>query len=307
MKKLLLLLAVGFAMTANAQRFEVTSLQEVKTGTEMPTFHPRFMPDGKTLMVCAENFNGLGLIDTEKKTYTHLTDMVAAGYYPAVSEDGKTIIVREKDYSDLSVDIHAINLENMTITTLMQGADHVNGVKFANGMLTLSQNGIPVTKQVTKSNFALAPTNNVYVTEEDLKLAVYVNGVRNIIDPLSTANYDAQYCWSSLSPDGTKILFGSGNHAYVCKVNGSGLVDLGELRAPVWRGNDYVVGMNDEDDGYFYTKSDIVIVKADGTGMQQLTQNSGEIKMFPAVSNDGNKVAFHTAEGKLYLMTIKEK
>lgn len=66
MKKSLLLLAVAFAFVANAQQFEVTSLQEVKVDTEMPTFHPRFMPDGKTLMVCSENFNGLGLIDTQK-------------------------------------------------------------------------------------------------------------------------------------------------------------------------------------------------------------------------------------------------
>ena len=66
--------------------------------------------------------------------------------------------------------------------------------------------------------------------------------------------------------------------------------------------------MVDEDDGYFYTKSDIVIVKADGTGkMQQLTNNSSEIKMHPSVSNDGNKIAFHTLDGKIYLMNIKEK
>ena len=40
MKKSLLLLAVAFAFVANAQQFEVTSLQEVKVDTEMPTFHP---------------------------------------------------------------------------------------------------------------------------------------------------------------------------------------------------------------------------------------------------------------------------
>ena len=150
--------------------------------------------------------------------------------------------------------------------------------------------------------------NDVYVTEEDLKLVVYTNGMPTVVDPLSTADYDAQYYWSSLSPDKTRILFGSGNHTWVCNLDGSNLIDLGEMRAPVWRGNDFVVGMNDEDDGYYYTKSDIVIVKADGTQkMQQLTSNSSEIKMFPSVSEDGSKIAFHTAEGKIYLMQIKEK
>ena len=308
MKKLLLMVTVMFAMVANAQQFEVTSLQEVKTKTEMPTFHPRFMPDGKTLMVSSENLNGLGLVDVQSGKYTHLTDMVAAGCHPAVSEDGKTIIVREKDYSDLSVDLYAINLENMTMSVVMPNCEHVNAVKFANGTLTYSQHGIPVTKQVTKANYAVAPKSNVYVTEEDLKVVVYVNGIRNVIDPFSTVNNDQNYCWASLSPNGMKIVFNCGNDAYVCNLNGSGLVKIGSLRAPVWRDDNYIVGMVDEDDGYFYTKSDIVIVKADGTGkMQQLTNNSSEIKMHPSVSNDGNKIAFHTLDGKIYLMNIKEK
>ena len=66
--------------------------------------------------------------------------------------------------------------------------------------------------------------------------------------------------------------------------------------------------MNDCHDGYYYTKSDIVIVRTDGTQFQQLTYPSNEIKMFPSVSADGNKIAFHTEnEGKIYIMTIKEK
>ena len=62
--------------------------------------------------------------------------MVAAGYYPAVSEDGNTIIVREKDYSDLSVDLYAIDLKSMTMSVIAEDYDHVNGVKFSNGTLT---------------------------------------------------------------------------------------------------------------------------------------------------------------------------
>ena len=29
--------------------------------------------------------------------------------------------------------------------------------------------------------------------------------------------------------------------------------------------------------------------------------------MFPSVNADGTKVAYHSTEGKIYLMTIKEK
>ena len=66
--------------------------------------------------------------------------------------------------------------------------------------------------------------------------------------------------------------------------------------------------MNDENDGYFNTKSDIVICKKDGSQLQQLTSSADkEIKMYPAVSADGSQIAFHTESGKLFLMTIKKK
>lgn len=97
MKKLILSVAVCLSATVSAQQFKVVSLQEVNSGTEMPTFHPRFMPDGKSLMVCSENYQGLGIIDVENSKYTHLTDMVGAGYKAAISDDGKSIITRNMD------------------------------------------------------------------------------------------------------------------------------------------------------------------------------------------------------------------
>ena len=53
--------------------------------------------------------------------------------------------------------------------------------------------------------------------------------------------------------------------------------------------------------------SDIVIVDVVGNNFQQLTTSSDEIKLFPSVSADGSKIAYHTTEGKIYVMTIKEK
>jgi len=312
MKKLLLCLAVGFATMANAQQFEVVSIQRVKTGDRPTAYHPRFMPGGNTLMVCEQNYSGLGLVDIKKGEYKHLTDLNAAGYCPEVSEDGNLIVVREKDWDNLKVDLYKIDLKKETISPIATGLEHVNRVKLTNGELTFGQQGrmsnFATRTRLVNRNMVLAPVKDIYVTEEDLKLVVYINGMPSVIDPLSTADYDAQYFWSSLSPDKTRILFGSGNHTWVCNLDGSNLIDLGEFRAPVWRGNNFVVGMIDEDDGYHYTKSDIVIVKADGTQkMQQLTTNSKEIKMFPSVSDDGSKIAFHTEEGKIYLMQIKEK
>ena len=308
MKKILLSLAVVTALTAHAQRFQIVSLQEVKPNTEMPTFHPRFMPDGKTLMVSAENFDGLGLVNIEDNSYTHLTDMIGAGYKAAVSEDGKTIIARNVDLYEQKMSLHKIDLKEKKISSLVNNIEHVNNLNFINGELSVGQQrGLPLVRKVTPKNTLLAPVKDVYVTEEDLKLVVYENGIRKVVDPLSTDDYDEQYCWSSISPNKEKLLFVAGNDAYVCNLDGSKLVCLGLIHAPVWRGNDYVVGMEDHDDGHQFTSSEIVIVKADGTGKQTLAGKSGELNMYPTVSDDGSKIAYCTLNGKLYVMTIEEK
>ena len=135
---------------------------------------------------------------------------------------------------------------------------------------------------------------------------LYNNGVRTEVDPFPSEP-DNQYTWTSLSPDQTKILFSTKNKTYVCNLDGSNVVLLGDFRAPVWMGNDFVVGMQDADDGYFFTSSDIVVSDVNGKRFQQLTSPSDEIKMFPSVSPDGKQVAYHTLNGKIYIMTLKQK
>lgn len=307
MKRILILLAISFAVVANAQQFEVVSIQQVKTGERETAYHPRFLPDGKTLMVSDEGYDGLGLVNIESQTYFHLTNMAGAGYKAAISEDGKTIITRRIDMAEQKTSLYEIDLKENTISTVMADIEHVNNIDFVNGEMAVNQRGISTRHRVKNAIYTYAPVKDIYVTEENLKLVVYEAGIRSVIDPLSTPEYDAQYCWSSISPNRKKLLFVSGNDAYVCNIDGSELVCLGLVHAPVWRGNDYVVGMEDQDDGHVFTGSDIVIVKADGTNKQKLTTKSSDLNMYPSVSADGSKIAYHTGDGKIYLMSIKEK
>lgn len=309
MKKLLLCLAVGVAFVSHAQQFEVVELQQVKTGATQ-AYHPRFMPDGKTLLVTSEGYDGLGLVDMEKGVYTKLTDMTGAGYYPVISEDGKTILTRSMNPHDFTQNIYKLDVATKALTVVAVNIEHTNQMSFTNGLATVAISGKAVETKITDAITPVRKMNNILVTEEDLKIVLYKNGVRTVLDPLAGQydDWDPQYCWTSLSPDKTKILFHCANNSFICDLNGQNVVDLGGLRSPQWRGNTHVVGMNDAHDGYFHTKSDIVIVRADGTQFQQLTAPSDEIKMFPSVSADGSKIAFHTEkEGKIYIMTIKEK
>lgn len=308
MKKLLSLIAVLVAMSAYAQQFEVTELQRIKTGANT-AYHPKFMPDGKTLLVTAENYDGLGLVDMERGVYTKLTDMEGAGWLPEISEDGKTILTRGMNKDNFTQSIYSLDVATKALTVVAENVEHVNNIAFHNGVATIGINGKAVTKTVSADFTPVRAMNNdMLLTNEDLKLVLYRNGVRTVLDPLKGqfGDWDPQYCWSSISPDKTRILFYCKRDAYTCDLNGQNVVKVGRVQSPQWRGNDHVVGMNDEHDGYFNTRSDIVIVRTDGTQYQQLTAPSSEIKMFPSVSSDG-RIAFHTEDGKIYVMTIKEK
>lgn len=308
MRKLLLCMAVAVATVSNAQQFEVVEIQRVKTGSET-AYHPKFMPDGKTLLVSSENYDGLSLVDMEKGTINRLTDMAGAGWLPEISEDGRTILTRGMDKANLTQSIYTLDVATKNLTAVAENIEHVNNLSFNNGVATIGIEGKAVVKTVSSALSPVRQTSNLLLTNEDLKLVLYKNGQRTVLDPLKGqfGDWDPQYCWSSLSPDKSRILFYCYQNAYTCDLDGSNVVKVGEIQSPQWRGNDHVVGMNDEHDGYFHTSSDIVICRVDGTQLQQLTSASSEIKMFPSVSADGSRIAYHTEDGKIYVMTIKEK
>ena len=299
-------MAVAVATIGNAQQFEVVEIQRIKTGAQQ-AFHPRFMPDGKTLLVTSEAYDGLAIVDMEKGTYNTLTDMDDAGWLPAISEDGKTILTRCKSEADLSHSVYTLDVATKNLTVVAENIEHVNNLGFSNGVATIGIGGKAVVKTVSRTLTPVRQANNVLATSEDLNLVVYKNGVRKVLNPCAGIVDNDQYFWVSLSPDKTRILFFCNTNAYICNLDGSNLVKVGRVKSPQWRGNDHVVGMNDEHDGYFITKSDIIICRTDGTQMQQLTTASSELKMFPSVSADGSQIAFHTGDGKIYVMTIKEK
>ena len=307
MKKLLLTLAAVAALTAQAQQFEVVSNQQLSVGVE-DVFHPMFTPDGNSLLVSSAGYDGIGIIDLKTQKYQKITDMRGAGWMPAISEDGKTLVVRQKDDEIQGNSLYSINLATLERTAILHKADHFNRVNFVNGKVSVGLQGNVTTKQVTRPVSAVQMPNEIFVTEEDLKIVVYNNGRRIELDPLKGqfGSWDPQYCWTSLSPDKTKILFHCANNAYICDLNGGNVVNLGEMNCPQWRGNTHVIGHNEDHDGYYLTKGEIFIIGADGKNLQQLTASS-DIKTFPCVSADGSKIAYHTEDGKLFLMTIKEK
>lgn len=140
----------------------------------------------------------------------------------------------------------------------------------------------------------------VSVTNEDLQLVLYRNGQRKVLTPDGT---DVNYIWTSLSPNGKMILFNTKNGTAVCNLEGTVLYRLGDLLAPVWYGNDCVVGHLEQSDGHVYTSASIAIRSLDGTLNQVLTAPE-EFGMFPTVSVATGKIAYATLDGDIHLMQL---
>ena len=191
-------------------------------------------------------------------------------YHPTFTADGNSILTSTEDYIGLSE------------TNLITGKTTVLSTEKRAGM------------RVSKSISGMSVNNN-----ENLKINI-VDG--NNVITIAPNGENERYLWPSLSPDGSKIAYTvSGKGSYVYDITTGTTTFIGKYRAPQWMGNDYVVAMNDSDDGYKITGSTVMVCAVDGSFSQQVTPDD-MIAMFPSATS--NKIAFHTLEGEIYIMDI---
>ena len=141
---------------------------------------------------------------------------------------------------------------------------------------------------------------NTYVTNENCELTLHQNGFCRKLTPDGA---DAHYIWSSVSPDGTKILYNTQHGTSICDLQGHKLAYLGHVNAPVWYGNDFVVGHLDLAEDIETVSSVILMAKADGSHVQQLTSNS-EIAMYPSVSASTGRIVYNNLQGDIRMMQL---
>ena len=140
----------------------------------------------------------------------------------------------------------------------------------------------------------------IRVDNENLDLNLYRNGEKVVLKP----HGDANYIWSSLSPDQTMILFNTKYGTGICDLNGNEIVNLGQdFDAPVWYGNNYVVGMDDNHDGYHNIESSIMIASIDGAIVERLTNPEG-FGMYPDVDAQSGRIVYNTEDGEIRLLQL---
>lgn len=292
MKKTLLLLMWAWAIVASAQQVTVTSTTPLLRGIE-PAFYPTLNQNGDRLLYSDVDANGLKMLDLATQQVTTISKERGAGFYAKWSNDGKvyyiTSKVNEKDRLvyrtgkryDLASQANDVVLE------AQHGAVHLE-----TGTQGMAMNG-------ELRNFATAPNRGVSVYTTGSQLVVTINGKESRYSPVESY---AGYLWSSISPNGDKIaFFAAGKGIVVTDLQGKVLAELGNYEMPCWYNNDYLVAQNATDDGYQFTSSQILLLKADGTFRHELTSKTS-MTMQPTAG--GGKIAYTTIDGNLTIITL---
>ena len=177
----------------------------------------------------------------------------------------------------------------------------ISNVNLGNGYFPRFADAETVTYLATENAdyVTIADESALRVDNENLDLNLYRNGEKVVLKP----HGDANYIWASLSPDQTMILFNTKFGTAVCDLNGKEIINLGNVNAPVWYGNDYIVGMNDQHDGYYFTSSNIVIASVDGLERQELT-DAEEMGYYPNVDAKSGRIVYHTEKGQIRLVQL---
>jgi len=300
MKKTILAVALLAAaqMVAYAQ-VDVISVNKLplKEGAEL--FHPVFSPKGDFLLLTSINFQGLVKYDLKTNETTKLTDAVNAGYQPQISDGGKVVVFRDVEYKNNRryTSIKSLDIEKQKVSTVDKLSRDMHAFGFMGGTVKVASKDRIISKRLATD---VRTVNTSYLVNiEDQSLVLYKDNVRKVLNP----NGNCSYIWPSISPDQKHIVYTAldyGCTTCVCDIDGKNVVKLGYIGAPVWMGNNWIVGMEDKDDGHQTISSKLKAAKIDGSYSQYIP-TSNEIVMYPAATE---KSIAYVADGAVYLMEI---
>lgn len=281
MKRLYAALCALCAFTAaNAQIADVSAAEPLLRGTQSNLYNPVLSPDGSRLLFSDADYSNLRMYDFSLGATVTVSPEARSGYDARFDTDGRGV----------------------TFTT--QAPDHTGGylrtVCHYDIDSQTSRAVAPAARRVQATPFR---SGGSAVRTEDATLYITADGREQAYTPVDAV----AYLWASLSPDGTKAMFvAAGKGVYITDLQGRVLSFAGNYEAPVWFGNDCIVAQKSTDDGHQYRSSQIVLVKADGSAVQEITRPES-MTFTPAASIAAGRIVYSTIDGYLYQVTATLK
>jgi len=293
MKKTLLLLMGAWALLTNAQQVTITSTTPLLRNSEA-AFYPSLSKNGDKLLYSDADAHGLKMLDLNNQAVSIISDQNGAGFDAKWSEDQNVYYVTSM-----------INPENNLVYRTGMRYNMKNN---SSEVILKSQHGA-VHSVVGTQGIALKGVKHSYTSNENRGTSVYTTGSEVVLNingkemRYTPVPSHAGYLWASLSPRGDKVaFFAAGRGIVVIDLQGNILAELGNYEMPCWYNNNYIVAQNATDDGYQFTSSQILLLKADGSFRHELTPKTS-MTMQPTAG--GGKIVYTTIDGNLSMITIE--
>ena len=293
----LILLIVLNVFDINAQIY-VTKIEKLPLPVNQEWAYPVFSPDGKKIYFTNTSYNGIWEYTFSSDKLRQVTDAPGSGYGFKISDDGNFLVYRSTYYNEKKgeriQEIYQVNLKTLFRKKIASGSDLYNPTFVKSNVIYSSGTE---TKNLEKVNLS---NETKVIGIENAKIVLLHNGIRKVLDPFGNGNY----IWPSLSPDKSKIVaYEADRGAFVCDLDGNILAILGRVDAPVWtRDGNYIIYMDDKDDGYFILSSEIMAITPDGKHKYQLTSTPNVIEMYPSTSPVENKIVCSSLSGEIFLI-----
>lgn len=290
-------------LSVQAQILNVSSIERLNVTNDKGNISQAvaISPQGDYILLSTDTRNGLVKLDLASGATKVLTDKAGTGSDVQISQDGQQVIYGEVSYKDKRryEAVKTINLASGKSQTLVKPTRDLRGYAADNTSAIVITNDQVKTFALAKR--ASAAENRPVLSHYHLKLYITRDGVTTLFAPNGA---DERYIWSSLSPDGTRVLYYvSGQGTFVSDIDGKDFISMGNLTAPKWWDDNTIVGMDEEDDEYAIVASKIVARTL--MGEQQVLTGDDIIATYPLPSPQSGKIVFSTPDGQIYLINVK--
>ena len=297
-------------VSLGAQNLVLTEIKQITSLDDGVYYFPQLFPGGDKILFTSSNYNGLYYYDLETRDIIELSTDAGAGYEPVFSADGSSVVYRISEYKNRRKYSSLIEQKIGTGQKkfLIRDKRNLSTPRMnVSGEVILLEDYIP--QKIVLSNEqkdVISPalqSDDPVVFIENTDIALISGGEKRVFEPMG----EGHYLWPSVSPDGEKLLFTKmGDATYVTDLDGKNPVSLGRANAPCWSpdGN-WIVYMDDRDDGYVVLASDIYAVSVDGQQRVQLTNTPDRIEMYPVWGDEIENMVFATDQGEIFLVRIE--
>lgn len=290
------------SLTVTAQEIRVKGVSRVRPEDNGSYLLTGVVPGSRHLLVTGEGYKGLSMLDTRRGRISIISTDAGAGYEPAATADGQRVIFRTDNFSDNRKysSVYSYDIRSRDTYLMVDAKRGVLPPAVSGNAVLLKSDG--ETRIDNPASQALKGTGDeAFVLIEEMTPVLYRGKERLPLKPSG----EGYYIWVSLSPDGLMIVYNfQGRNTYICDTGGKVLHDLGRVNAPRWLDNRIVIGMDDSDDGHMITSSELVYYSLPEKKRMVLTDTDNRSEMYPFPFGGGNKIAFSTDKGEIFVMKI---